>query len=115
MKAGYESEQDLFVARACIDMLQRSKDISKARAIRENFRDIKDADGAPSPILNFVDFLIEAVELGEFEFIEQMANHDYNAVLKRDSGLYEKVNQICMKYFEGRTIKAENPMQKMLS
>ena len=34
MQAGYESEQDLFVARACLDMLQRSPDISKARAIR---------------------------------------------------------------------------------
>ena len=70
MKAGYESEQDLFVARACIDMLQRSKEISKTRAIREHFREVVDADGSPSPILNFVDFLIEAVELGEFELID---------------------------------------------
>ena len=51
-------------------MLQRSKEISKTRAIREHFIDVKDAEGSPSPILNFVDFLIEAIELGEFELIE---------------------------------------------
>ena len=32
-----------------------------------------------------------------------------------DSSLYEKVNQICMKKFEGKTIKAENPMMAMMS
>ena len=69
MKAGYESEQDLFVARACIDMLQRSKEISKAKAIRDHFKEIKDADGAPSPILNFVDFLIVGIEYEEIELI----------------------------------------------
>jgi len=50
-------------------MLQKSTDLTKTRAIRENFREIKDADGGDSPILNFIDFLIEAVELGEFELI----------------------------------------------
>lgn len=76
---------------------------------------MKDADGADSPILNFVDFLIEAIELGEFEMVKQMANNDYKAALKRDSSLYEKVNQICMKKFDGKTIKAENPMMAMMS
>lgn len=76
---------------------------------------MKDADGGDSPILNFVDFLIEAIELGEFEMVKQMANNDYKAALKRDSSLYEKVNQICMKKFDGKTIKAENPMMAMMS
>ena len=76
---------------------------------------MKDPEGAPSPILNFVDFLIEAIELEEFELIKQMANNDYSAVLKRDPSLYEKVNQVCMKYFNGATIKAENPMMKMMN
>lgn len=73
-------------------MLQKSNDLTKTRAIRENFREIKDADGGESPILNFIDFLIEAIELGELELINQMANNDYSAALKRDSNLFEKVN-----------------------
>ena len=67
-------------------------------------------DGSPSPILSFVEFLFEAVELGEFEMVEQMANQDYKAAVSADPALYEKVNQICLKYFGGRTIKAENPL-----
>ena len=115
MQAGYQSEQDLFVARACLDMLQRGSDSSKARAIRQHFKDVKGPDGSPSPILSFVEFLFEAVELGEFDMVNQMANQDYKSALACDPSLYEKVNQICLKYFGGRTIKAENPLQAMMS
>ena len=115
MQAGYESEQDLFVARACLDMLQRTTDLSKARAIRQHFKNVTGPDGSPSPILSFLEFLFEAVELGEFEMVEQMANQDYKAAVSADPALYEKVNQICLKYFGGRSIKAENPLQAMMS
>jgi hypothetical protein len=114
MPSGYQSEQDLFVTRACLDMLLRSKDLAKTRAIRENFSGVKDSSGAPSPLLNFLDFLIEAIDLGEFDLVNQMANQDFKQALARDYVLYDKVDTICKKYFDGRSIKPENPMQKML-
>ena len=50
-------------------MLLRSTDIAKTRAIRAHFPDIKDISGAESPLLQFLDFLIEAVELKEFKLV----------------------------------------------
>ena len=44
-----------------------------------------------------------------------MANEDYKSALACDPSLYEKVNQICMKYFSGRSIKPENPLQAMMN
>jgi hypothetical protein len=35
--------------------------------------------------------------------------------LKRDGSLYEKVNAIVEKHFDGESIKAVNPMQAMMS
>ena len=96
---GYQSEQDLFVARACLEMLIKSTELAKTRHIRQHFKDVPQ-----SAILNFVDFLIEAVEMEEFEMVKQMANVDYAIELKRDPTLYEKVNTISEKYF-GHTIK----------
>ena len=94
MGAGYESEKDLFVARACLDMMIKSQDLEKTRAIRDHFRSLPE-----SVVLNFVDFVTECVELKEFEMIKQMANVDYAEELKRDRSLYEKVNTITEKYF----------------
>lgn len=37
IKQGYQSEQDLFVCRAVLDMMVRSPDFSKAKAIRNAF------------------------------------------------------------------------------
>ena len=37
MREGYASEQDLFVARACFEMLIKSTEIEKTRAIRAHF------------------------------------------------------------------------------
>lgn len=69
---------------------------------------------AQSTLLTFIDFLIEAVDLREFELLKQMANQDYAAELKRDPSLYEKVNTIAEKYFN-QGIKRQNQMQAMLS
>lgn len=43
-----------------------------------------------------------------------MANVDYTSELKRDPGMYDKVNAICEKYFQ-QSIKQKNGMQAMLS
>lgn len=114
MVHGYQSEQDLFVARACLDMLLRSTDLAKTRAIREHFSDVKDSSGAESPLLQFIEFLIEAIDLDEFRLVAQMANNDFKKALDRDPTLYDKVDTICRKYFE-ESIKPENPMQKLLA
>ena len=38
MQTGYESEQDLFVARACIEMLIKSTELANTRRLRDHFR-----------------------------------------------------------------------------
>lgn len=109
MQTGYSSEQDLFVARACIEMLTKSTELSKTRYIRQHFKAQQQ-----TPILNFIDMLIECIELGEFELVKQMATQDYAAELKRDPSLLDKVNTICEKYFN-QPIKQASGMQAMLS
>ena len=109
METGYASEQDLFVARACIEMLIKSPELSKTRQLREHFRSMPQ-----TLLLTFVDILIECVECDEYAIVKQMANVDYAAVLKRDPILYEKVNTVSEKYFD-QPIKAPNQMQQMLS
>ena len=83
-------------------MLIKSTEINKAKTIRQHFSKVPQ-----SALLNFVDFLLECVEMEEFEMIKQMANVDYATELKRDPSLYEKVNAICEKYFD-QTIKKQN-------
>jgi hypothetical protein len=110
MQSGYESEIDLFVVRAALDMMLKSNSLEKATYIRDHFAERL----GESDLVNFYDFLMAAVQLGELDMIRQMANVDYAAVLKRDPSLYEKVNAVCEKNFQGQGIKKENPMQAML-
>ena len=59
MQTGYASEQDLFVARACLEMLIKTTEIEKTRTLREHFR-----NSVPqTPLLTFLDFLLEAIEV----------------------------------------------------
>ena len=105
MQVGYESEQDLFVARSTIEMLiKEPSDTTKARALRDHF-----SSQPQTPILNFVDVLIECLELKEYDLVKQMATVDYAAELKRDTSLFEKVNTVCEKVF-GQGIKKQNQM-----
>ena len=78
MQEGYASEQDLFVARACLDMLIKSCELEKTRAIRAHF-----ASTPQTLLLTFIDFLIECIELEEFEMVKQMADVDYRVELRR--------------------------------
>ena len=55
----------MFIARACLDMLIRSTDISKARAIRDHFRGTVDG----TPLLNFLDFFMECLVIKEIGLI----------------------------------------------
>ena len=89
-------------------MLIKSPELAKTRQIRQFFR-----AQAQTPILNFVEVLVECIELGEFELVKQMADVDYAAELRRDPSLYDKVDTICQKYFQ-QPIRKANGMQAML-
>jgi hypothetical protein len=60
MKWGYQGEKDLFVARACFEMLIRSENTESAKKVRSQFKEIA------SPIMNFVDILIEIIGVKDF-------------------------------------------------
>ena len=65
MQTGYESEKDLFVARACLDMLIKSKEVENTRKLRQHFAALPE-----SVVLNFVDLVIECVDCGEYELLK---------------------------------------------
>ena len=68
---GYESEADLFVVRACLDMLLKTNDLNKTKKIRQAFSRIQ------TPLTNLIDMTIECIEAKEFEIVRRMANEDY--------------------------------------
>jgi hypothetical protein len=94
-------------------MLLRSNDLTKTRAILAHFSNVKDNSGAESPLLQFVEFLIEAIDIGEFGLVNTMANTDFKKALERDPALFDKVDTICRKFFN-KSIKPENPMAKLM-
>ena len=105
-KEGYPIELDLFYARACIDMLLRSTAVAKTKVILDEGRKV----AGPSPLLNFVEFLIEALIAQNFEMAKTMTLTDYAQHLKRDPQLSDKVDKVCQKAF-GQGFQPPNPMQ----
>ena len=101
----------MFVARACLDMLIRSEDLSKADYILGQFKQ----ELGSSPLLHAVAFIIEGLRAADFEFIKKVAMVDYAPAFKRDSQLVDKIDTITQKYFEGKSIKPVNPMQAMMA
>ena len=71
----------MFVARACFDMLIRSEDLTKTDYIVGQFRD----ELGSSLLLHAVEFVIEGLRTGDFEFIKKLAMIDYAAALQRDT------------------------------
>lgn len=63
MKWGYHSEQDLFIARACLEMLCRGLNTDLAKQIFNNFIEEKNKYS----ILDFVEMIIEAIELKDLK------------------------------------------------
>jgi hypothetical protein len=87
----------MFVARTCFDMLIRSEDLSKTDYIINQFRE----ELGTSPLLHAVEFVVEGLRVGDFEFIKKLAMTDYATALQRDSQLIDKIDTICQKYFKG--------------
>jgi len=74
---GNSGERDLFVARAVLDMLSREEDIAKAQYIKRE--SMKALEMEQTPLLNFIDFVFDCIELEDFELFVQMTNEDYNS------------------------------------
>jgi hypothetical protein len=72
-------------------MLIRSEDLSKTEYILNYFKE----EIGSSPLLHAVEFIIEGLRAGDFEFIKKLAMVDYAAALKKDSQLVDKVEAIC--------------------
>lgn len=53
-------------------MTRRVNGLEKAKTIRKHFAQVKE-----SPLLNFIDFMFEAIDEENFELLKQMANEDY--------------------------------------
>lgn len=84
------------MARAVLDMLIKSN-LEKSGQILQYF-----SNRVPqTPLLFFVQFFMEAVKMRDLELIKRMANTDFAKILQRDPSLYEKVNAIVEKNFEG--------------
>jgi len=79
MESGYESEQELFVARTVLDVLAKAKDkdLTNAKIVRNHFSNLKltlqDGTQVTPPVLNFIDFLFAAIEFDDFALVKQMA------------------------------------------
>ena len=94
---GYESELDMFYARACIDFLLRCNELAKTKYILE----CAQQSVGSTPILNFVQFLLVGIQEGDYEFVKKLVLQDYAAVLKRDGLLFDKIDKICERAFGG--------------
>ncbi len=66
MAHGYESEKDLFVATATLDMLARTNDFSLSLKIRKSFSEVK------SPLLNFVEMLYDVIKIKDFSLLKEL-------------------------------------------
>jgi len=71
----------MFVARACLDMLVRSEDLSKTDYILGEFKQ----ELGSSPLLHAIAFIVEGLRSGDFEFIKKLTMTDYAAAFRRDA------------------------------
>ena len=79
VKQAYEdTELDLFVARAMLELLSRTENFDLPRRFRRQyFPDVQ------SPILNFVDMLPELIEIRDFNLFKETVEK-YDVQVKRD-------------------------------
>jgi hypothetical protein len=98
----------LFVARAVLDMMLKSPDAEKSKVIRAAFANIK------SPLMTVIDILYLCIEAKDFALVNKMVNEDYAVAVKRDNGIYQKIDGVCRKEFN-QSIAPVNPMQEMMA
>jgi len=79
MKQAYpDTELDLFVARAMLELLSRSDNFDLPRRFRKQF-----FPTVKSPILNLVDMLPELIDIKDFNLYKETVDK-YDAQVKRD-------------------------------
>ena len=116
MNSGYQGEQDLFVARLCLEVLVRNyKEPSTALARVAQVQDSFKANEfiQTSSLMHFVIVLCEAIRLEAEAAVFKNIIGIYKPQLMRDKLMVEYVDRIA-KYFFDTTIKQENPMQAMM-
>jgi len=82
MAKGYGGEQDLFVARACFEMLARGSE-DKAEQLRGMFSGMHE-----TPILNFTDMVIECIRADDKDLFVELVE-TYNPAIQRDPNFIE--------------------------
>jgi hypothetical protein len=66
MKNGYQSEADLFVARAQLSLIARCDSVELAKKIRTFYPEMK------SPLLNLVDMIMELILIKDFGMFKEV-------------------------------------------
>jgi Golgi to ER traffic protein 4 len=96
MKHGYaQSESDLFVARAMLELISRSENFELAKKLRKQyFSEVK------SPIINFAEMLPEVIGMKDFALFGELIKK-YDAHIKRDPVFMTILDRIAQKYFDG--------------
>lgn len=67
MKTSYKSEEDLFVVRACLDLLTRDKNTEYAKQLKDQYG----WQGEQPPLLNFIDILFDVIAVNDFNFYKE--------------------------------------------
>jgi hypothetical protein len=79
LKGAYpETERDLFVARAMLELYSRTENFELPLRLRKQY-----FSGVKSPILNLVDMIPELIEIKDFALYKETVDK-YEAQIKRD-------------------------------
>ena len=54
-----------------------------------------------TPLLNFIDFVFDTIELQDFDLYITMTNEDYHKEVTRDNALHGVCNSIAKRHFDG--------------
>ncbi len=79
--ANLNTEADLFVARAMLELMSRTENFALPLRLRKEY-----FGSISSPLLNFVDMLPELIELKDFALYKDLITK-YDPQIKRDSNL----------------------------
>ena len=83
MKYGYKNEQDMFICRAVLELLQRDGTTDNAKKFRASI-EWKEKSVA----LNFIDQLFDVLEMGDFTFYKEYLAR-YQLLFHRDYTFFE--------------------------
>ncbi|TNV76589.1 hypothetical protein FGO68_gene17048 [Halteria grandinella] len=110
MKQGYgEAEQDLFLARAMLELISRTEQFSLAIKLRKDY-----FPQVRSPIVNFVEMLPEIIQMKDFGLLKEIIGK-YENEIKRDPVFMTILDKVAQKYFDGQRLIQESGLAKLLN